>query len=146
MLNAGTMAEHAQRSLALPRTAMQFAIGFALLAVVVACVGVYSVVAFSVSRRRTEMGVRMAVGATSTQIIRLVIREMMRLVAIGVALGVLLAILLAPALRSLLIGIQPLDLPTFAVVAATIALVAALSTWLPARRAGRTDLANILRA
>jgi putative ABC transport system permease protein len=145
MMNVGTMDDHIQRSLALPRTAMQLLLGFAALAVVLACVGVYSVVAFSVARRRTEMGVRMAVGATSSQVTRLVVRGMMTLVAAGIAIGLLLGVLLAPALRSLLVGVQPFDVPTFAVVGMVIALVAAFSTWLPARRAGRTDLAAILR-
>jgi predicted permease len=145
MMNVRSMAQHVERSLALPRTAMQMLLGFAALAVVLASVGVYSVVAFSVARRRTEMGVRMAVGATSSQVTRLVVREMMTLVAAGIAIGLLLGVLLAPALRSLLVGVQPFDVPTFAVVGMVIALVAALSAWLPARRAGRTDLTAILR-
>lgn len=145
MMGTATMVEHVQRSLALPMTAMRFLLGFAVLAVVLACVGVYSVVAFTVARRRGEMGVRMAVGATSRQVTRLVVREMMTLVAIGIAAGLVLALLMAPALRSLLVGIQPFDFPTFLAVGTVIAVVAAISTWLPARRAGRTDLASILR-
>ena len=124
---------------------MQLLLGFAGLAVVLACVGVYSVVAFSVARRRKEMGVRMAVGASSHQVVTLVVREMMVLVGLGTASGVVLAGLLAPALRSLLVGIQPFDGVTFIGVCGVIVLVAAISTWLPARQAGRTDLAGILR-
>lgn len=146
MMDVGTMEDHIQRSLVLPRTAMQLLLGFAVLAVALACVGVYSVVAFSVARRQREMGVRMAVGASSRQVTRLVVREMMTLVGIGTAIGVVLAGLLAPALRSLLVGVQPFDAVTFIGVGAMIVLVAAISTWLPARRAGRTDLASILRA
>jgi putative ABC transport system permease protein len=146
MMSVRPMAEHVERSLSLPRTAMQLLLGFAALAVVLAAVGVYSVVAFSVARRQNEMGVRMAVGATSAQVTHLVVREMMRLVAAGIAIGLLLAGLLAPALRSLLVGVQPFDLVTFTSVAVLITLIAACSTWLPARRAGRTDLTAILRA
>jgi putative ABC transport system permease protein len=145
MMGVGTMDEHIQRSLVLPRTAMQLLLGFAALAVVLACVGVYSVVAFSVSRRQKEMGVRMAVGASSRQVTRLVVREMMVLVGTGAVIGVLLAGFLAPTLESLLVGVQPFDAATFIGVVAVIVLVGALSTWLPARRAGRADLASILR-
>ena len=145
MMDVGTMENHIQRSLVLPRTAMQLLLGFAVLAVALACVGVSSVVAFSVARRRREMGVRMAVGASSHQVTRLVVREMMTLVGIGTAIGVVLAGLLAPALRSLLVGVQPFDAVTFIGVGAMIVLVAAISTWLPARQAGRADLAAILR-
>jgi predicted permease len=146
MMGAGTMDDHIQRSLVVPRTVMQLLLGFAALAVVLACVGVYSVVAFSVSRRQKEMGVRMAVGASSRQVTGLVIREMMVLVGTGAAIGVLLAGFLAPTLKSLLVGVQPFDATTFIGVAAVIVLVAAFSTWLPARRAGRADVASILRS
>jgi predicted permease len=145
MVNVGSMDDHIQRSLALPRTAMQLLLGFAALAVVLACVGVYSVVAFSVARRQKEMGVRMAVGASSSQVVTLVVREMMILVGLGTAIGLVLAGLLAPALRSLLVGIQPFDAVTFIGVCGVIVFVAVISTWLPARQAGRADLAGILR-
>jgi ABC-type antimicrobial peptide transport system permease subunit len=116
------------------------------MAVLLACVGIYSVVAFSVARRRNEMGVRMALGATAPQVVRLVVSETSKLVLIGVAAGLALGALIAPALRSLLIGIQPLDAGTFAVAAAAVAAIALVTAWLPARRAADSNPAAVLRA
>jgi predicted permease len=140
------MEEHVARSLALPRAAATVLTSVGLLAVVLACLGVYAVVAFSVARRRTEMGVRMALGATTTQVTRLVLREMVRPVVIGLVAGTALAVLLTPALRGLLVGVEPLDVRTFLAVSGLVAAVAMLTTWFPARRAARTDPAAVLRA
>ena len=146
IMQPGTMADHVSRSLAIPRAATQALVALGLLAVVLACFGVYSVVAFNVGRRTSEMGVRMAVGATSAQVTMLVVRDMMAVVLAGVIVGLGAASLLTPVLRRLLVGIEPLDLPTFGAVAALVALVALTATWIPARRAGRGDLTAVLRA
>jgi predicted permease len=146
VLQASTMPDHIGRSLALPRAVATGLTGFGVLAVILACLGVYSVVAFSVARRRNEMGVRMALGATRMQVTRMVVREMMTLVIGGLLAGTALAALLTPALRSLLIGVAPLDATTFAGVAAFVGTVALLTTWIPARRAASADPAAVLRA
>ena len=146
VLNAATMREHSARALAIPRAATRLLGGLGLLTILLACVGIYSIVAFSVARRRGEMGVRMALGATATQVVRMVVREMMALVVVGVIGGLILGGILAPALRSLLIGIQPLDALTFTAVAALVAATALLTAWIPARRAAEANPAAVLRA
>ena len=146
LMQPAPMQGHIDRSLAAPRAAARLLTALGLMAVLLACVGIYSVVAFSVARRRNEMGVRMALGATAPQVVGMVVREMAQLVTIGVAAGLALATFIAPALRSLLIGIQPLDARTFAIVTAGVAAVALITAWLPARRAAQTNPAAVLRA
>jgi macrolide transport system ATP-binding/permease protein len=146
VLLAMPMPDHIARSLALPRAAAVALTGFGLLAVILASLGVYSVVAYSVARRRNEMGVRMALGATRAQVTRMVVGEMMTLVIGGLLAGTALAALITPALRSLLIGVQPVDAATFVAVAALVGAVALITTWIPARRAASTDPAAVLRA
>jgi len=146
LMQPAPMQGHIDRSLAAPRTAARLLTALGAMAVLLACVGIYSVVAFSVARRRNEMGVRMALGATAPQVVRMVVREMAQLVVIGVAAGLALGAFIAPALRSLLIGIQPLDARTFAAVSAAVAAVALVTAWLPARRAAEANPAAVLRA
>ena len=118
----------------------------AVLALALASVGLYSLVAFGVSRRRQEIGVRMALGAASTDILRLILAEGARMAAAGVAAGALLAIAGTRALGSLLFGVSPLDLPTLAAAAILLAAVAVAASYLPARSAARTDPMLALRA
>ena len=146
LMQPATMQAHVDRSLTAPRVAARLLVALGAMAVLLACVGIYSVVAFSVARRRNEMGVRMALGATARQVVRMVVREMALLVAAGVAAGLALAGFIAPALRSLLIGIQPLDARTFAVASVAVAAVALVTAWLPARRAAEANLSAVLRA
>jgi predicted permease len=143
---ASTMPDHIVRSMAIPRVAASVLTSVGGLAVLLASLGIYSVVAFSVARRRGEMGVRMALGATGQQVTRMVVGEMMKLVLVGLLSGTVLAAIIAPALRSLLVGLQPLDAGTFIGVFALVATVALLTTWIPARRAAHADLAGVLRA
>ena len=143
---AAAMPEHIARSMAVPRAAATVLSASGGLAILLACLGVYSVVAFSVARRRREMGVRMALGATHSQVTGLVVREMMTLVGVGLAAGLLLAALIAPALGSLLVGVQPLDPLTFTAVASLVGSVALVTTWIPARRAASAGPAAVLRA
>ena len=145
LLQAASMRGHIDRALAAPRVASRLLTALGAMAVLLACAGIYSVVAFSVARRRNEMGVRMALGATARQVVRMILSEMAKLVVIGVAAGLALAAFIAPALRSLLIGIQPLDAGTFAAAAAAVAAVALVTAWLPARRAAEANPASVLR-
>jgi predicted permease len=146
LIQPAPMQGHIDRSLAAPRAASRLLTALGAMAVLLACVGIYSVVAFSVARRRNEMGVRMALGATAPQVVGMVVREMAKLVVVGVVAGLALAAFIAPALRSLLIGIQPLDARTFATVSAIVAAVALVTAWLPARRAAEANPAAVLRA
>jgi putative ABC transport system permease protein len=110
-----------------------------------AAIGVYGVLSYSVSQRTQEIGVRVALGAGSPQILRLVVGQGLLLAAIGIAVGCLLAGAAMPAARSLLFKVSPFDPLTFTAVAAFLAAVAFLASYLPARRATRVDPVVALR-
>ena len=110
-----------------------------------AAIGVYGVLSYSVSQRTQEIGVRVALGAGSLQILRLVVGQGLLLAAIGIAVGCLLAGAAMPAARSLLFKVSPFDPLTFTAVAAFLAAVAFLASYLPARRATRVDPVVALR-
>ena len=118
----------------------------AVLALVLASVGLYSLVSFGVSRRRQEIGVRIALGAASADILRLILTEGARMAAAGVAVGALLALAGTRALGSLLFGVSPIDLPTLGAAAILLAVVAVAASYVPARSAARTDPMAALRA
>ena len=142
---AGTMSDHVAQSLALPRAAAGMLAVFGGLALLLASLGLYAVVAFVVSRRSAEMGIRIALGASGGSVFGMIVREMMTIVGIGVAMGLGLAWLAMPVLESLLFNIAPSDPLTFAIVAALLGGVALFATWLPARRAARVDPMSALR-
>jgi putative ABC transport system permease protein len=112
---------------------------FAALALMLAATGVYGVLQYSVIQRKREMGIRIAVGATSSDMIRLVVGQAVGLAAIGVAIGLAGAIALTRVIRALLFNTDPLDVVTFSASAAVLLLIAVLSSYLPARRALRVD-------
>ncbi|HYC32515.1 MAG TPA: FtsX-like permease family protein, partial [Gemmatimonadales bacterium] len=106
----------------------------------------YGVMSYTTSQRRQEIGIRMALGAQGTDVLRLVVGQGMRLVAFGLGLGLFGAYLLSRALASQLYGITPGDPTTYATVAAILAAVALAASWLPARRATRVDPMLSLRS
>jgi predicted permease len=118
---------------------------FGLLAAILAMVGLYGVVSFMVVRRRNEIGVRMAMGATRKDILVLVLREAGTLLAIGLAIGIVLAIGAATLARSMLFGLQPSDPATIAIASVGLAAVAAAASLLPAHRAATLDPVSALR-
>jgi putative ABC transport system permease protein len=118
---------------------------FAIVALVLASLGLYGVVAFSVNQRRAELGLRIALGADPRQVLRLVLREGMTPVAIGIAAGLAGAAAVARLMATLLFNVDPFDPVTFAAVAATLAGVALVACYVPARRATRVDPACSLR-
>ncbi len=113
--------------------------GFAVVALVLAAVGLYGVTAYGVGRRTNEIGLRLAIGAERGGVVSMIIREAMRRAALGIGIGLMLAIPLSSALRAVAVGVNPLDPLTFGVVAVTLAGVSLLGAWLPARRAVRLD-------
>jgi ABC-type antimicrobial peptide transport system permease subunit len=140
-----TMEEVVDSTVARPRTVSALLAAFALIALVLAGVGVYGVMAYSVSQRTQEIGVRMALGATMGSVLRLVIGQALRLVALGVVLGLAAAALLTRVLEDLLFNTAPLDPLTFAATALVLTLVAAVASYVPARRGARLAPTEALR-
>ena len=140
-----TMAEHKTYALWAPDMAASFSLAFGVLAILLSAVGLYSVMAYVVSQRTREVGIRMALGANRVDVLKMITRQGMQLAAIGVAIGLLLALALAQVLSSLLIGVSGYDLPTFIVVPVLLVAVALLACYLPARRATKVDPLVALR-
>ncbi len=140
-----TMADRASKSLARTSFTLAMLAVAAAVALLLGAVGIYGVISYSVSQRRREIGVRMALGAQRADVSRMVVGQGMALTGIGVGIGVVSAVLLTRLMASLLYGVAPLDPLTYALVAATLTGVALLASWLPARRAAGMDAARTLR-
>jgi putative ABC transport system permease protein len=140
-----TMSESISTQLFAQRMGANLLAGFGGLALLLASLGVYGVLAFSISQRRHELGVRMAVGADRRTIFSLVIREGLALVAAGLAIGLASSAALTRLVASLLFGTSALDAVTFAAVPAMLVVVALVACYLPARRATRVDPVVALR-
>jgi putative ABC transport system permease protein len=119
---------------------------FAVLALLLAMVGVFGTLAYTVQQRLRDFGVRRALGATSRDVLSLVVRDAARVVAIGAAIGLVLSAAFGRVIATMLFGVQPLDLATFGFVAVVLAVTAAVSIAGPAWRATRIDPAQVLRA
>jgi predicted permease len=139
------MLDHLGLSVLPSRVASAFFAGFGVLGLLLASLGVYGVVAYSVTQRTQEMGVRIALGAKSRDVLGLVLRDGLVLAATGVGAGAVLAGVLAPAMRRLLYGLSPLDPVTFLGVSAVLVVVALVASVVPARRAARVDPVIALR-
>jgi putative ABC transport system permease protein len=140
-----TMEELVSQAVALPRLYLSFFGFFATVALMLACIGIYGVTAHGVAQRTQEIGIRMALGAQSADVVRMVVRQAMVLVASGLVLGLGIALALSDALTTLLFDLSPTDPSTYALIAVTLALVAFLATWIPARRVARVDPIVTLR-
>jgi putative ABC transport system permease protein len=145
VLETSTMEQRIASSVARPRVQTILLGSFGLLALVLACLGIYGVLAYAVSQRLREMGVRLALGATPGTILGEVIRSGLRLTAAGVVIGVAAALLLTRYLEALLYGVRPTDPSVFASAVATLVTVAAIACYVPARRASRVDPIVVLR-
>ena len=140
------MADLVSADLARPRFTMLVLGGFAVAAVVLAAIGLYGVVAFAVSHRTREIGVRVALGAQYRDVLWLFMRRGALLLGAGLALGIAAALAAGRLVASLLYGVTPTDPPTLVGASLFLALVAVSATYVPARRATRTDPAEALRA
>jgi putative ABC transport system permease protein len=142
---ARTLEERLSDSLAVRRFNLLLLGGFAALAVVLAGLGIYSVMAYAVTQRRREIGIRLALGARPLEVMKLVVGQGMALGLIGAALGLVGAFALTRLMKTLLFGVNPADPWTFAVTPVLLLSVALLACYLPARRAARIDPLLALR-
>jgi predicted permease len=145
VVSVKTMTEHLTYALWAPNMAASFSLAFGVLAILLSAVGLYSVMAYVVSQRTREVGIRMALGANRADVLRMITAQGMRLAVIGVVIGLLLSLGLARALSSLLIGVSGYDVTTFVIVSAVLVLVAFIACYLPARRATKIDPLVALR-
>ena len=142
----GTMDERIGASIADRRFTMAVLSTFAVVAVLLAAIGIYSVLAQSVVQRMPEIGVRMALGADALTVLRLIVRTMMGPVISGIGAGLVVSVFAARLLASFLFGVQPLDPAAFGAAAALLILVALAAAFFPARRATRVDPVLALRS
>ena len=140
-----TLEDLVSASVAQPRFYMLLLGGFAAVALMLAAIGMYGVIAYAVSQRRQEIGVRMALGATRDRVVRMVLGQGLILAFVGAGTGLLGAFLATRGLRSLLFAVSASDPVTYTGVALTLVLVAAFASYLPARRAARTEPQLALR-
>jgi predicted permease len=140
-----TMEEVVDLSVAQRRFQLTLMSVFAACALLVASLGIYGVVSYAVARRRNEIGIRMALGAERSRLLKMVLRQGMTPVIIGLAAGIAVALFLSRAIRGLLFEVQPADPLTIAAVSAVLLVVGALACLIPARRAAGTDAVAALR-
>lgn len=140
-----TMPARIAGSLAARRFNTALLVAFAVVALVLAMVGLYGVVSYSVVQRTREFGIRMAMGAKPGDVVAMVLREGLGLIGAGVALGIGASLVLTRAVRGMLFEVAPSDPLTFAFVAATLVMVALMASYVPARRATRADPMQSLR-
>jgi putative ABC transport system permease protein len=143
--NVQTMTQAMAKTLHSEQLTNRLLIGFAVLAIVLAAAGIYGVMSLNVNSRVQEFGIRTALGARPSDVLRLVLGNGMRLAVAGIALGVGGALWLTRFLESLLFGVKPADLPTFGAAVLLLAAVALLACYLPARRATKIDPMVALR-
>jgi len=144
--NVMTVAQYKDRSVSPRRLNAALVSSFGILAVIIAAVGIAGVLAFSVSARTNEIGIRMSLGADSRRVQRMILSEGGVLLAIGLLVGVVGAFGAAGVIRGLLFGVAPHDPATFAGVAVTMAAIGMVACWVPALRAARIDPAIAMRS
>jgi putative ABC transport system permease protein len=139
------MDEYISATVATPRFNATLLVIFAGVALILTIVGLYGVMSYSVAQRTNEIGIRMALGAQTSDVLRLIVSQGFKLVLIGLGIGLAGAFALMRVIASLLFGVTTKDPLTFAAVAVLLALVALLACYIPARRATRLDPLHALR-
>ncbi|MEP7342544.1 MAG: FtsX-like permease family protein, partial [Acidobacteriota bacterium] len=146
LYDARTMLEHMELPLAPARIAATALGGFGALALLLAAVGVFGVMSYAVTQRTHEIGVRMALGAQRGDVLWLVVKQGMSLALAGIGIGLLASLGLTRLVSKLLFGVSATDPLTFIAIAMLLMLVAALASWIPARRATKVDPLMALRS
>jgi predicted permease len=145
LFDTRSMAERISRSLVNRRAAMALCLIFAGLALLLAAIGIYGVLAYSVSQRTREFGIRVALGAGAREVIGMVVGQGLRMTVIGLAIGAAGALAVTKFMASMLFGVRPSDPLVFATVAVVLASVACIASFIPSARAVRIRPANALR-
>ena len=145
-LRISTLDEVVGNSVGARRFTMLLLTGFSVLALILAVVGIYGVVSYTVARRTREMGIRVALGARPGTVLSLVMRSSMRMVAVGLVLGIGATLATAEVIQGLLYEVAPLDPVAIVAATATLAGAALVATWVPARRGTRVDPMQTMRA
>ena len=140
-----TMEQHMTWPLWGPSLAATLALAFGVIALLLSSIGLYSVMAYVVSQRTKEVGIRMALGASRHDVLKMITSQGMRLAIVGAGLGLVLALLLAKVMSSLLIGVSGYDITTFVIVSVVLSVVAFVASYLPARRATKVNPLIALR-
>ena len=144
--NVEPLADIVRDSIDQPRFVMSLAAAFALVALALAAIGIYGVMAYAVTQRTTEFGVRMALGAARREVFRLVLTDALKLTAAGVVVGIGGSLVISRSLGALQYGIRSADPVTLTVTSVALVLVAVVASVIPARRAMRVDPIEALRA
>jgi ABC-type antimicrobial peptide transport system permease subunit len=146
LFNVATLDSIVSNRMSQPRLYAVLLGTFAGLAAVLACVGIYGVIAYAVGQRTREMGIRIALGAAPSQVLRHVMAQSLWLAAAGIIAGLGVAVALSRVFQGLLFAIEPLDAATYVVVTLIFVFVVVVSAWLPSRRATRIEPVAALRA
>ena len=145
LYSAGTLVQHLDLPLFPARMAASALGAFGALALILAATGIYGVMAYAISRRTREIGIRMAIGASQGQVLAIVARRAVLLIGSGTVVGLVMALAAGRLLEQILYGVQPTDPLTLAIVFLMMLAIAALACWIPARRAIRINPVNALR-
>ena len=141
----GTQGEQIEETLGTERAFTHLLVAFAAFALFLACIGLHGLIAYSVTRRTSEIGLRIALGARRGDVLWLILRHAVGITAVGLAVGIPIAIAASRAVASLLFGVQPADPLSLSTAAVVMSVVAGLAAYLPARRAARLEPLSALR-